>query len=139
MGRKYIICNDQYFYFVTFTVVEWLDIFTKEACREIFIDSVLYCQKEKGLLVGAWCMMTNHIHMIIAAENPEKLTDIIRDLKSYTSRQIRKHLEYSKSERLKDKFMKYDRTLLVADVRRKEAHKPNRHGKASAKVAKSYR
>ena len=46
---------------------------------------------------------------------------------------------YSKSERLKDQFLKYDRTLLVADVRRKETHKPNRHGKARAKVAKSYR
>lgn len=48
-------------------------------------------------------------------------------------------LEYSKSEKLKEKFLKYDRTLLVADVRRKETHKPNRHGKARAKVAKSYR
>lgn len=48
-------------------------------------------------------------------------------------------LEYSKSERLKEQFLKYDRTLLVADVRRKETHKPNRHGKARAKKAKSYR
>jgi len=46
---------------------------------------------------------------------------------------------YTKSERLKDQFLKYDRHLLVADVRRKETHKPNRHGKARAKVAKSYR
>ncbi len=48
-------------------------------------------------------------------------------------------VEYSKSSKLKEKFLKYDRTLLVADVRRKETHKPNRHGKARAKVAKSYR
>lgn len=48
-------------------------------------------------------------------------------------------LEYAKSERLKEQFLKYDRTLLVADVRRKETHKPNRHGKARAKKAKSYR
>ncbi|MFH1642885.1 MAG: 30S ribosomal protein S9 [Nanoarchaeota archaeon] len=48
-------------------------------------------------------------------------------------------LEYSKNDKLKDVFLKYDRTLLVADVRRKETHKPNRHGKARAKVAKSYR
>jgi small subunit ribosomal protein S9 len=40
---------------------------------------------------------------------------------------------------LQDEFMKYDRTLLVADVRRKETHKPNCHGKARAKVQKSYR
>jgi len=48
-------------------------------------------------------------------------------------------LEYAKSERLKERFLKYDRQLLVADVRRKEPSKPNRHGQARAKRQKSYR
>jgi len=48
-------------------------------------------------------------------------------------------VEYTKSERLKERFLKYDRQLLVADVRRKEASKPNRHGQARAKRQKSYR
>lgn len=47
--------------------------------------------------------------------------------------------EYSKSEKLKELFLKYDRSLLVADVRRKECSKPNRHGQARAKRQKSYR
>ncbi len=42
-------------------------------------------------------------------------------------------------KKLEDVFMQYDRTLLVADVRRKEKHKPCRHGKARAKIQKSYR
>lgn len=40
---------------------------------------------------------------------------------------------------LQQEFLNYDRTLLVADVRQKETHKPNRHGKARSKVQKSYR
>ncbi len=40
---------------------------------------------------------------------------------------------------LQKEFLDYDRTLLVADVRRKETHKPNCHGKARAKRQKSYR
>ena len=48
-------------------------------------------------------------------------------------------VEYTKSDRLKDKFLKYDRQLLVADIRRKEPSKPNRHGQARAKKQKSYR
>ncbi|MBS3098345.1 30S ribosomal protein S9 [Candidatus Woesearchaeota archaeon] len=48
-------------------------------------------------------------------------------------------VEYTKSEKLKNTFLKYDRNLLVADVRRKEPAKPNRHGQARAKVQKSYR
>ena len=43
------------------------------------------------------------------------------------------------SPRLKKVFLDYDRQLLVADVRRKEAAKPNRHGQARAKRQKSYR
>lgn len=43
------------------------------------------------------------------------------------------------SKKLEKPFLEYDRHLLVADVRRKETHKPNRHGKARAKRQKSYR
>lgn len=45
----------------------------------------------------------------------------------------------NKGSKLRDLFLQYDRNMLVADVRRKEARKPNRHGKARAKVQKSYR
>lgn len=42
-------------------------------------------------------------------------------------------------KKLQKQFLDYDRTLLVADVRRKESRKPNCHGKARAKRQKSYR
>lgn len=48
-------------------------------------------------------------------------------------------VEFTKSDRLKESFLKYDRNLLVADVRRKEPAKPNRHGQARSKRQKSYR
>jgi len=41
-------------------------------------------------------------------------------------------------KKLQDTFLKYDRHLLVADVRRKEAYKPN-DSKARAARQKSYR
>lgn len=48
-------------------------------------------------------------------------------------------VEFSKGKKLKEIFLNYDRNFLVADVRRKEPSKPNRHGKARAKRQKSYR
>ncbi|MEK6949135.1 MAG: 30S ribosomal protein S9 [Nanoarchaeota archaeon] len=48
-------------------------------------------------------------------------------------------VEFSKDEKLRQDFLSYDRSLLVADIRRKEPAKPNRHGQARAKVQKSYR
>jgi REP element-mobilizing transposase RayT len=102
MGRKYAIRNQDQFYFVTFTVVYWLDIFIREEYKSIFLESVRYCQKEKGLQVGAWCIMTSHIHLVLRASEDGKLEDIIRDLKSYTSRHIRKYIENSPQESRKE-------------------------------------
>jgi small subunit ribosomal protein S9 len=45
--------------------------------------------------------------------------------------------QYDKT--LQKTFLDYDRALLVADVRVKETHKPNCHGKARAMRQKSYR
>jgi small subunit ribosomal protein S9 len=47
-------------------------------------------------------------------------------------------VEQSRSSTLRQAFLKYDRHLLVADVRRKEMRKPN-DSKARAKRQKSYR
>lgn len=46
---------------------------------------------------------------------------------------------FLKDKKLEKTFLDYDRHMLVADVRRKEVRKPNRHGKARAATQKSYR
>lgn len=48
-------------------------------------------------------------------------------------------VNFTKNDKLREIFLNYDRNLLVADVRRKEPSKPNRHGQARSKVQKSYR
>lgn len=97
MGFKYKIHDQDEFYHVTFTVVNWMDVFIRDTYRDIFIDSVKFCQREKGLLVGAWVIMTSHVHMIIGSKG-NKIEDIIRDMKSYTSRHIRKEIEQATYE-----------------------------------------
>jgi putative transposase len=82
MGRKYKFHDDRALYFVTFTVVYWLDIFIRDEYKNIFYESIRYCQKEKGLEVYGFCIMTSHIHLIIGTENGV-LSDIVRDLKSF--------------------------------------------------------
>lgn len=47
-------------------------------------------------------------------------------------------LQYSKDKSLEQKYLAYDRHLLVSDVRRKETRKPG-DSKARAKRQKSYR
>ena len=98
MGRKYTIKSQESFYFVTFTVVYWLDVFIRASYRNIFLESLKYCQENKGLLVGAWCIMSSHVHLILSRNGDQNLELIIRDLKSYTSRHIRKFMESDPEE-----------------------------------------
>lgn len=87
MSRNYKILDQGGVYFVTMTIVGWIDLFTRKEYRDIFLDSVRYCQQEKGLIVYAWCIMSNHIHLILRAEEGN-LSDVIRDLKKFTSKKL---------------------------------------------------
>ena len=75
-------------YFVTDTVVDWVDIFTRPLYKHIIIESLKYCQKEKGLIIYAWVLMTNHMHMIVGSNAENKVSDIMRDFKKFTSKEI---------------------------------------------------
>ena len=95
-------------HFLTFTVVKWIDVFSRQAYRNILLDSFKHCQKEKGLLLHAWCIMSNHVHLIASPglnerqEPVENLSDIIRDFKKYTSKQIIKAIENNNGESRKE-------------------------------------
>ncbi|MBK7096998.1 MAG: transposase [Saprospiraceae bacterium] len=82
--------GDQYeTYFLTFTVVGWVDVFTRQECRDIIIDSFKYCQKNKGLIINAYVVMSSHIHLICrAVDGSEGLSGIIRDFKKFTSKKL---------------------------------------------------
>lgn len=87
-NEGYKISNAEGMYFVTFTVVGWIDIFTRQVYKDVIIDSLKYCQKEKGLILHAYVIMSNHLHLIISASNGYMLSDIIRDFKKYTAKAI---------------------------------------------------
>ncbi|NJL15376.1 MAG: transposase [Microscillaceae bacterium] len=90
---NYKINNPDGVYFVTLTVVEWVDVFTRKRYVEIVLDSLRHCQQAKGLVIYAWCIMSNHVHLIIAKEKEPTLSDILRDFKKYTSSQIIKSIK----------------------------------------------
>ena len=97
MGRKYSFHDHGKLYFVTFTVINWIDAFIREEYRNVVYQSIAYYKQRKSLEVYGYCIMTSHIHMIIGTET-RNLPDIVGDFKSYTSRQIRLELEKSHTE-----------------------------------------
>jgi len=73
-------------YFVTMATVGWVDVFTRFELKHVIIDSLRYCQKEKGLVIHAWCLMPSHLHLIVSSEN--NLSAILRDFKKFTSKEL---------------------------------------------------
>lgn len=80
-------------YFTTTTVVDWVDIFTRSRYKHIIIESLQYCQQNKGLLIYAWVLMSNHLHMIVSVEGENTMSDILRDFKKHTNKEIMRSLE----------------------------------------------
>ena len=74
-------------HFMTFTVVGWVDVFSRVRYRDLIIESFRFCQEYKGLRIHGYVIMTNHIHVIWTAKEAN-LSDIVRDFKSHTSKAI---------------------------------------------------
>ena len=101
MSGKYKVGENAIPHFVTFTVVGWVDIFSREQYKELFIESLDYCINNKGLILHSWVVMTNHVHLIISS-NSNKLEHIVRDLKKFTSKQIIKSIQENNYESRKE-------------------------------------
>jgi len=80
-------------YFLTMTVINWIDIFTRPEHKHIIVDSLNYCIKNKGLEIHSWCLMTNHLHLIASAKEETLLSDVIRDFKKFTSKALINSIE----------------------------------------------
>ena len=98
----YKISDQQAIHFITFAVIEWVDVFTKRDYRDIVLDSLRYCQREKGLVLYCWVIMSNHIHFIVSAKEGFQLSNILRDFKKYTSVSIIQAIENNETESRRD-------------------------------------
>ena len=101
MSSKYKILDQSKLYFVTFATINWIDIFTREIYKEILLESLKYCIKNKGLEIFGWCIMTNHVHLIIGTHQ-ENMEGILRDFKSFTSRELKETIKKNPQESRKD-------------------------------------
>jgi putative transposase len=107
-GDRYFIRDQHAIYFVTFTVIEWLDVFSRLNHKTVVVDSLNYCIENKGLNVYAWCLMTNHLHLIVSAREPYRLSDIIRDFKEHTAKEIIRQIKEEPESRRDDFLKKFE-------------------------------
>jgi len=98
MSVKYKVGDDQLPHFITFSVVEWIDALTRSEYKDIIVESLQHCIKKKGLQLNAWVIMPNHVHLKMSAKVGFTISNILRDLKKFTSKQIVKAIKENPKE-----------------------------------------
>jgi REP element-mobilizing transposase RayT len=88
-------------FFVTLSVVGWVDVFSRKSYCDELVKNIQYCQSNKGLELYAYVIMSNHMHWI-AGQKEGKLNLLLRDFKSYTAKQILNRIYEDPLESRKD-------------------------------------
>ena len=90
MRTRYKFVEQNGTYFITATIVEWLPVFTSEKYFEIVIDSLKFCQINRGLEIYAYVVLDNHLHLVVSG--PE-ISKTIASFKKFTARNIVSELQ----------------------------------------------
>ncbi|HXI00724.1 MAG TPA: transposase [Sphingobacteriaceae bacterium] len=101
MSRKHKFYNKEGLYFVSFATVFWVDVFVRDLYFQVLLQSLDFCRKNKGMEIYSWCIMPSHVHLIFHAKesNPG---DLLRDLKTHTSKAIQAEIENNLQESRKE-------------------------------------
>lgn len=117
MSERYKFTHDDP-HFITFAVVGWVDVFTRRSYAEFFLESLAYCQKQKGLQLYDVVVMPNHVHLIARSANGT-LGGIMRDLKTFTSKELVKRIAANPQESRKEWMLRIFREHGAADPHNK--------------------
>jgi REP element-mobilizing transposase RayT len=93
--------STDHLYFVTLTVVDWIDVFTRRLYNDFLVENLAWNQQHKKLNIYAYVIMTNHIHMV-ANVTDGSLGDVLRDFKTYTSKELFKLIKENEQESRRD-------------------------------------
>ena len=105
MSRNYRLHNPKAAYFVSFAVVEWLDVFTSNEYKDILIANLEYCQRKKGMEIYAWCIMSNHVHLVFRSTKEIFPGRLLGDFKRHTSKQLVKRIKNNTQESRREMFL----------------------------------
>ncbi|MBK5192481.1 MAG: transposase [Flavobacteriaceae bacterium] len=98
MKEGYTIKDQTRAHFITATVVDWIDVFSRQIYRDCIIESLSYCVRNKGMVLYGYVIMTNHIHLIVQSKDGA-LSDVLRDFKKFTATRILDLLQNSPESR----------------------------------------
>ena len=85
---RYKITKKDAPHFLTFTINEWIPVFTRPDTVKFIIDTWKYLQQHRNLRIYAYVILENHIHIVAQSD------DLSRDIKSFKAHTARVILDY---------------------------------------------
>jgi len=113
-------------YFVTFSVVGWMDLFIRRAYQDFLVENIRSCQENKGLDLFCYCIMPSHVHWI-ASRKQGRLSDLLRDFKSYAAKELLKMIWNNPVESRKEWLLSLFRNFADKSVQ-KQKYQIWKHG-----------
>ena len=101
---RYKFLDNDYPYFATSTVVNWIPIFSNPDIVQIILASFSFLQLKKRLTLIAYIVMENHLHLIAQSEN---VSGEIAAFKSYTARSIIDYYKQNHNQFMLFQFKQY--------------------------------
>ncbi|MBD2768947.1 transposase [Hymenobacter sp. BT664] len=97
MSERYKGRDSQQLYFISFATLNLIDVFTRRLYNYTLVDSLRYRQQPKGLKIHAWCLMTNHAHLITSSDT-DNFSHILRDMKRRPAKTLPLAIERNRQE-----------------------------------------
>ena len=101
MSRNYKFHNPEGLYFISFATVFWVDVFVRKTYFDCIVENLNICIDKKGLEIYSWCIMPSHVHLVFKS-TIQKPQDLMRDFKSFTSKELIKLINENQEESRKE-------------------------------------
>ena len=93
-------------FFITTTVVDFAEVFTKDKYCEILIRNIEYYQSKYRFHIYGYVIMPSHLHWIIKVNQRfGSISDIMRDIKKYSAWDVMEALEKDREDRFLNIFV----------------------------------
>jgi len=75
-------------YFITTIAVQRAHLFRRDVIKRIIADSLNYMRVHRWISLYTFVVMPNHVHFIVRSLEDHVLSDVMRDFKKHTAKQI---------------------------------------------------
>jgi len=115
------ICNDMYSekdfrgmeacYFITFQTVDLVDVFIRPVYKQVIVHTLNHFIESKGLVVYAWCLMSNHLHLLAQTNDGVVIAELEKEYIDFTTKKILEAIETEPESRKKWMLQQFERTI----------------------------